>query len=181
VTAPALSRRRALGLALATGGGALLSRPLPGRAADPSDAELLTRAVEIEQRATFAYSEALRALVFDRRTTRLVEAMHEQELEHVEGLGRALRRLGRRPPVEPLELRGLERALAGGQRRFLAFALAREAGAVRFYREALGQLRRPGLLPGVASVMANRGQHMAVLRRALGRDPVPLAVETGEL
>ena len=175
-----LSRRGALA-AGAAAAAALAARPGRGLAAAPSDREIVTRAIELEQRSTFAYAEALRALVFDRSTERLVETLHAQELEHVEGLSRALRRLGRRPPVAPLELRGLDRALRGGPRGFLVFALRLEAGAVRFYLDAVGTVRQRTLLPGMASLMANSGQHLALLRRTLGRDPVPLSVESGEL
>jgi hypothetical protein len=38
---------------------------------------------------------------------------------------------------------------------------------------------RPGLRQPLASIMACEGQHLVVLRQALGRDPLPRAFETG--
>lgn len=59
-----------------------------------------------------------------------------------------------------------------------AFALELEAMAVAAYHDAHRRLRDVALLKTAASVMATEGQHLVVVRRALGRAPVPRAFET---
>jgi hypothetical protein len=51
---------------------------------------------------------------------------------------------------------------------------------VAAYFDAMGRLGEARLLQRSATIMANEGQHLAILRRRAGRDPVPNAFETGE-
>ena len=72
---------------------------------------------------------------------------------------------------------GLVRALSGGRTATLGYAEALEEAAVAAYYDAARNLRDPRLLALVARVLGSEGQHLAVLREALGRDPVPSASE----
>ena len=47
------------------------------------------------------------------------------------------------------------------------------------YYRAAPRLEDAKLLQLSATIMANEGQHLVILRRALGKDPVPNAFETG--
>ena len=51
--------------------------------------------------------------------------------------------------------------------------------ALAAYYQAHQKLRGAKLLRTTARIMASEGQHLVVLRQALGRDPVPNAFETG--
>jgi len=52
--------------------------------------------------------------------------------------------------------------------------------AIAAYYEAQQSLRRAEFLQTAAAIMANEGQHLALLREALHREPVPNAFETGQ-
>ena len=51
--------------------------------------------------------------------------------------------------------------------------------AVAAYYDAHGKLKDPKLLATGAQIMANEGQHLAVLRPLVNQPPVPDAFETG--
>ena len=59
------------------------------------------------------------------------------------------------------------------------FAIELETAAVAAYLDAHRELVEAKLLQTGASIMASEGQHLVVLRRAVGQDPVPAAFETG--
>jgi rubrerythrin len=171
------TRRELAGLAAA---GALpLAVDVRGAfAATRNDVQVLQAAVGLEQRAVFAYGAAVPRL--DGRTARLAEHFRGQEEEHAAGLSEALRNRGGHPPSKPesaREVPGLARALSGGRGAILRFAVALEETAVAAYYDAARDLRDPRLLADVARIIGNESQHLAVLREALGRDPVPSAFE----
>ncbi len=62
----------------------------------------------------------------------------------------------------------------------LVFAVELETAAVGAYYDAHQRLEDAKLLQAGASIMANEGQHLVVLRQLLGRSPVPNAFETGK-
>jgi Ferritin-like domain len=94
----------------------------------------------------------------------------DQEATHARGLERALAGMGRRPP----------------KRRFLhvrdslADALTLEDELVRAYSEAMATISNVRLLAPLASIGANHGQHLVILRRELGRRPFTRAFEPVE-
>ena len=61
----------------------------------------------------------------------------------------------------------------------MAISIA-ETNAIAAYYEAQQSLRRAEFLQTTAAIMANEGQHLALLREALHREPVPNAFETGQ-
>jgi hypothetical protein len=62
----------------------------------------------------------------------------------------------------------------------LSFLVDLETAAVAVYFDAMGKLGEARLLQTSATIMANHGQHLAILRRRAGRTAVPNAFETGE-
>ena len=67
----------------------------------------------------------------------------------------------------------LEQARARAGRATPEQALELESRTITAYHRALGELRDERLLAPLAAAMANHGQHVVVLRQALGRDPLP--------
>ncbi len=61
----------------------------------------------------------------------------------------------------------------------LAFAIELENMAIAAYADAVMNLTDPALMTPVTQIMANEGQHLVVLRQALGTGPVPSATPTG--
>jgi hypothetical protein len=60
------------------------------------------------------------------------------------------------------------------------FMIEVETAGIAAYHDAHAKLIETRLLQTSASIMANEGQHLVVLRRLVGADPVPNAFETGE-
>jgi rubrerythrin len=158
-------------------------RPAPAAARTRVEAAELHRALELEQRAVAVYGAAAKSTTLDSRLARLAAQIRDQEQEHAEALGRALRQRGGAPPppVDANSVPGLREAIAQGGRAFARLAAELEATLVRVYYEAEAHAVSPGLRSALASVMANEGQHLALVRLALDRDPTPRAFETGRL
>ncbi len=180
------TRRDALRRGLIAGGGVLCASAVPtllrvGRAfaAADGDEAVLSRAVGLEQTAVVAYGAALGAGTLGPDLQATVRRIRGQERQHAAALTAALRKLGGSPPRPPRpgEIRGL-RALRT-QNEIAAFAIELENMVVAAYYQGQQKLREPALLRTTAQIMASEGQHLVVLRQALGRDPVPQAFETG--
>lgn len=182
------TRRRVVGGGLAAGAGVLSAASVPfllgvgdAFADSAGDADVIERAVGLEQDAVFAYRAAAHTGKLG-SVTRVASLFAEQEQEHADALTRALAGLGGKPPAKPEsagDVPGLERAAAGSARELLTFAVELETMAVKAYYEAHGKLRNPRLISTSAAIMANEAQHLVVLRQALGRNPSPDAFVTG--
>ena len=144
------------------------------------DAAVVSDAIRLENTAVAAYDAAIVSKRLDASTTAVARRFRRDESEHARALTAALRNLGGTPPrgrdepvLEPL-------ADARNRGDVLRFAVELETMAVAAYYEALGRLREAKLLQTCASIMANEGQHLVVLRQALGHNPFPAAFETGQ-
>ena len=148
------------------------------------DVGILEAAIDLEQKAVFAYNAAAGSTAVDGRTTRLAALFRAHEQQHADLLIRALeKRLGGKAPPRPRvpsAVPGLEEAARGGQAAIVRFALRLEEMLVAGYHDALGRLEDHRLLQTAASIMGNEGQHLVVLRQAARLPPVPSAFETGE-
>lgn len=162
-----LRRRDLIRRGATAGGGALALAALGPAAASAgggTDREILVELLELERRLERTYASMGRPADPD---TRL---FGEQCREHARGLAIALAN------------RGGPRAEGGGAGlppRSLAAALELETGAVAAYHRAHAGFGDLAFLPTLTSIMANHGQHLAVLRRRLGEEPATLAFETG--
>jgi hypothetical protein len=152
--------------ALLAGGAAAV--PLIGPAA-----EALAAARDLEQHAAAAYDTAAGDAKVPAALRRLARHLRDQEREHADGLARALRGLGGRRPAPPADS-----APPPSGPDFGPFALELENRLLAAYYDAMPRLR-PGLRQPLGSIMACEGQHLVVLRQALGRNPLPKAFENG--
>jgi len=172
--------------ALAAAGAAALAVRAGDAAARASngDRAVLGRLIVVERSAAVAYEQAAGAPSLSSRERAVARDFGAQEREHVAVLGRALEGIGGRPPSgdpAPADVRVGAKALAEVRERadVLGFLLGFELETVRLYYEAHQRLGRGALLRTTGAIMGNEGQHLAVLRQALGRDPIPTAFETG--
>jgi rubrerythrin len=181
------TRREALGRGLVLGGalvGAASAPALLGArtalAAADDDARILAAAIRLEQSAVVVYATAATSGLLGPRLEAVARRFRDQEQEHADALTAALRQIGGRPPLppRPAQIAGL-RALRTREQ-VLSFAVDLELEAVAAYYEAHQKLADPALLRTGAQIMANEGQHLVVLRQALGRQPLPDAFETGQ-
>lgn len=181
-----LSRREAARRGLVAGGAfvaiASASSLPPVRAAlawAGDDRAVLEAAVRLEQTAVVAYDTASEAGLLARRATGLARLLRDQEQAHADALSGALKELGgTAPPLPaPSEIDGLARVTT--QRGFVRFAMRLERQAVAAYYDAQCTLGDAELLSLAARIMANEGQHLALLRPLAGDPPVPHAFERG--
>ena len=146
------------------------------------DRALLQALLDIERRAAIAYSEAAASRKLGRRMTGLAELFSEQNREHVTGLTESLRNRGGRPtrkPDSPTEVAGLLEALDADRRGLLRFLAGLAEIAIARYLDAIEHLRDPRLRTAAVTIVAAEGQHLAVLREALGERAVPSAFAGG--
>lgn len=182
------TRREAVGRGLAAGAGVLAAASVPflldtvsAFAGSSGDADVLERALGLEQAAVFAYRTVAAGGKLG-PTTRVARLFAEQEQEHADALTRAVEAHGGTPPAKPARIRdvpGLEVAAEGTATDILTFAVELETMATKAYYEAQGRLRAPRLVLLSATIMAADAQHLVVLRQALKRNPSPHAFVTG--
>jgi hypothetical protein len=156
-----LDRRGAL---LATAAGALVLAA-PARARPASDTEALQRLLALELRLRSAYEAAARRRVVD---AGLADLLAGHEGQHADGLERVLKKQARSGALATVPSPEVNRALAGGRKGFLRFALEGESDAVAAYADVVTDLRDPALLQPLGSVMTSHAQHLVLLRKALG-------------
>jgi len=187
IAAPATRRdalRRAGGVALAASAAPLLVAVRDAFAAAGGDEEILLAALRLEQGLVVAYRTLAASGDLDARAAALARHFGDQEQQHLDVVSKQLQTLGGVVPSEPAPavVKAGREALTGvhGQAALLAFAGALEQNAIAAYYVAQQALRRAEFLQTTAAIMANEGQHLAVLREALGRPPVPNAFETGQ-
>lgn len=181
------TRRDALRRGLA-GGGALLGASLAPAllsvrdafAAADGDAAILTAAIRLENTAVAAYAAAAKSGKLTPKARAVARLFGRQEREHAAALSTALKGLGGTPPAGPDAKLLAPLARARDQTAILTFAIELETMAVAAYHDAARKLRDARLLRTGVQIMSNEGQHLVVLRQALGKDPTPNAFEIGK-
>jgi rubrerythrin len=168
------------GGAIATGSAAGLGMAPRAGAQGEGDAELIERAIELEQRARLAYETLAADEVLDEEVADAAEAFADQQREHVEALTAALEDLDGKPPPPPgpADVDGL--ADAESQEDALALATDLENALLRAYGELAEASSSPAILKTITEIACNAAQHLVVLRQQSGRPPLPEALETGK-
>ena len=149
------------------------------------DAPTIRAAVGLEQVAVYAYGVALTVAHLDARTRALLSLLREHEQEHAGAMTSALSDVGGSPPRPPRSLISVDSVAPGlGRARnraeVLTFAMELEAASVAAYHDAHRRLQDARTLQSAASIMGSEGQHLVLLRSALGHDPLPHAFEMGQ-
>jgi hypothetical protein len=181
--AVAASRRGFLGLSgLALSGSAvalLAGRQALAAAADKSanpanDVAILNSAIAAEHEAVAAYGVGAGSGLLKGGALQLATTFQGHHKQHVEVLAGVVERLGGKAaaakpnynfPVETLKT----------QNDVLRFAAGLEKGAVSAYLGAVPLFKDRELSKAAASILGDEAMHWAVLRQALGEDPVPAA------
>ncbi len=181
------TRREAVRRGLTAGGAVLGAAMIPALlgarnafAQAGGDAQIVSSAIQLENTAVAAYDAALKSGKLDSATTKVVRIIRRQEQEHANALTSALKGLGGTAPKGPNQALLKPLSSVKSQKDIAMFAVELETMAVHAYYEAHGKLKDAKLLQAGASIMANEGQHLVVLRQALSRNPFPNAFETGQ-
>jgi hypothetical protein len=181
------SRRDAVRLGLAAGGAVVGAALVPALlsvrnafGASGGDAAILASAIRLENTAVTAYAGAVQTGLLAPPERRAATLFGRQEAAHAAALTAALKQLGATPPAGTDAKLLAPLKVVRSQKQILEFAIELEAMAVAAYYDAARRLKAARLLLIEAQIMSNEGQHLVVLRQALGRDPVPSAFEKGK-
>src|SRR5215471_8736717 len=165
--------------ALLSGGAVAMLAGVPSlaRAADKhaeNDVRILNTALGAELEAIAAYQVGAESGLLQKPVLDLAVTFQGHHKEHAEVLAKTIQKLGGKPvaakskynfPVEKLK----------SQADVLAFAAGLEQGAVSAYLGAVPLFGNRDLSKAAASILGDEAMHWAVLRNALGDNPVPVA------
>jgi bacterioferritin (cytochrome b1) len=160
-------------IALLAGNHALAAAAEP--AANPAnDVTILNSALAAELEAIAAYGVGAGSGLLKGAVLALAGTFQGHHKQHADVLAGAITRLGGKPnvakpsysfPVETLKT----------QNDVLRFAANLEKGAVSAYLGAVPLFKDRDLSKAAASILGDEAMHWAVLRQAVGEDPVPAA------
>jgi hypothetical protein len=170
------------GAVLASGAVPSLIGTAPAFADAGDDAAILESAIAVEQAAVLAHATGYRSGLLEKPVAAIAKLFAEQGREHVEALAGSLLELGGTVPEPPVvaDVEGL--AAVRSQTDFLNLAVELENIGVAAYGQAQRKLESADLLHMATQISANEGQHLVVLRQALGAgaaEAVPVAFEAG--
>lgn len=150
-----------------------------------TDVPIMQSAITLELSTVLAYDAVIDGATLSPSMRGVLRGFRQHEQEHADTLTTALTDLGGAPPPAPKGVGAVDKVVKGlaavrSQADALGFLIDLETAAVAEYFDAMGRLGEARLLQTSATIMANHGQHLAILRRRAGRPPVPNALETGE-
>ena len=138
------------------------------------DVQILNTALGAELEAIAAYQVGAESGLLQKPVLQLAVQFQGHHKEHADVLAKTVRQLGGKPvsaktkysfPVEGLK----------NQADVLRFAATLEQGAVSAYLGAVPLFANRDLSKAAASILGDAAMHWAVLRNALGENPVPSA------
>lgn len=137
-----------------------------------NDVRILNTALNAEREAVAAYQVGAESGLLEKPVLAVAVQFQGHHKEHIDLLAKTIESLGggvaQAPegydfPVDQLQ----------SQKDVLTFAAGLERGAVSAYAGAIPLFDNRDLSAAAASILADEAMHWAVLRQALGLDPVP--------
>jgi hypothetical protein len=179
-----LSRRRALagsGLVLSAGAVALLggrdalAAGAKASAADvEGDVRILNTALGAEYEAIAAYQLGAESGLLNKDVLAVAAAFQGHHKEHASAIAATVKKLGGHA-VDAKAKYSFPVARLKSQTDVLQFAAGLEKGAISAYLGAVPLFTDKALSQVAASILGDEAMHWAVLRQALGENPVPSA------
>lgn len=139
-----------------------------------SDVEILNGALALEQEAIAAYQLGLDSGLLQPAVRQVALAFQRDHGEHAKVVSDTIRQLGGTPNPSKSDY-GFPVSDIKTQTDVLAFASDLEQGAVSAYLAAVPLFQSNDLRSAAASILGAEAMHWAVLRNALGENPVPSA------
>ena len=184
---PTLSRRQLLGAsgaagaAVAVAGCGLIPTTRPpltkiSVAVLKTDVPILDGLLDVEYRLAYAYTASLPQLTGDIYGIRVARWFLHHELAHITALSTLLKSAHAKARTSPSSY---DLGNPHGAKETLKMLHGLESGAIRAYQRAIPKLSHGKLRAIAASIMANEGQHVSLVRDAMGIQPVPSALVTG--
>lgn len=150
-----------------------LARPANAQTA-ADDAAILNTARAAELEAIAAYQVGAESGLLQPAVLALAVSFQGHHREHADLLAQTVTTLGG-TPVDALDDYAFPVEQLTDQAAVLQFAADLERGAVSAYYGAVPLFSDPALAQAAASILGDEAMHWAVLRGALGQDPVPSA------
>ena len=139
-----------------------------------NDVVILNAALGAEQEAVAAYQLGATSGLLQKPLLDLAVQFQGHHKEHAAALAATVKKLGGTPVEAPKSYPFPTQKLKS-QADVLAFAAELERGAVSAYLGAVPILSDRDLAKVAASILGDESMHWAVLRQALGQNPVPTA------
>ena len=138
------------------------------------DVNILNTALAAELEAVAAYQVGAESGLLQKPVLALAVQFQGHHKEHADVLAKTVRQLG----GKPVEAKGKYQFPVEGlknQADVLRFAASLERGAVSAYLGAVPLFANRDLSKAAASILGDEAMHWAILRNALGENPVPSA------
>lgn len=136
------------------------------------DVRILNTAIAAEHEAVAAYQLGADSGLLQPEVLKVALSFQDHHKQHVDALAKAVKSLGGED-VHALEDYRFPADKLKVQSDVLQFAAGLERGAVSAYAGAIPVFDNRDLSAAAASILADEAMHWAVLRSALGLDPVP--------
>ena len=137
-----------------------------------NDIAILNSALGAEQQAIAAYQLGAESGLLQKPVLDLAVQFQGHHKQHADLLAKTVQKLGGKP-VTPLKDYAFAKDRLKSQNDVLAFAATLEKGAVSAYLGAVPILTDRDLAKAAASILGDEAMHWAILRQALGQNPVP--------
>jgi rubrerythrin len=162
-------------IALLAGCGSLSAAEKKSSAdAGAGDVTILNSALGAEQQAIAAYQVGAESGLLQKPVLDLAVQFQGHHKAHADLLAATVKQLGGNP-VAPLARYEFPTDKLKSQADVLRFAAELERGAVSAYLGAVPLLGNRDLAKAAASILGDEAMHWAVLRQAVGENPVPAA------
>ena len=139
-----------------------------------NDVSILNGALAAEQQAIAAYQVGAESGLLQKPVLDLAVQFQGHHKAHADLLAATVKQLGGNP-VAPLARYNFPTDKLKNQADVLRFAAELERGAVSAYLSAVPILDNRDLAKAAASILGDEAMHWAVLRQAVGENPVPAA------
>jgi bacterioferritin (cytochrome b1) len=143
-------------------------------AADPKDVQILNTALGAELEAIAAYQLGAESKLLHKPVLDLALSFQGHHKEHADVLAKTIEKLGGKAATAKANYNFPADQLKS-QADVLKFAARLEQGAVSAYLGAVPLFGNRELAKAAASILGDEAMHWAVLRQALGQNPVPEA------
>jgi rubrerythrin len=140
-----------------------------------ADLAILNDLLALELTAIDAYSTAIPLFKGAMEAAGRRFLVHEQE--HANGLTEAIKQLGATTDARATKL---DHPRLRDQRDALGLAISLEEAAIAAYVDTVPKLSSADLRATVAQIATSDAEHLAVLRQALGKEPVPQPLVRGD-
>jgi len=136
------------------------------------DIRILNSALGAEQEAVAAYQVGAESGLLGEGTLAVAVKFQDHHKQHADALAKAVKDLGGEPAA-PMEKYDFPTDQLKSEEDVLRFAAGLEKGAVSAYLGAVPLFEERALSKAAASILGDEAMHWAILRQAVGDDPVP--------